>query len=132
MSFSPDGRYVATASGDDTARVWDSQSGDEIARLNHDSDVRAVSFSPDGRYVATASYDTTAEIRYVFTGDIIKQACQRLTRNLSVREWRRYIGDEPYQKTCDNLPYPEDYESDHLVDHVSNFANWLVSSVTKN
>ncbi len=50
VSFSPDGQYVATASRDDTARVWDSQSGAEIARLNHDAEVYAVSFSPDGRY----------------------------------------------------------------------------------
>ena len=55
VSFSPDGRTVATASGDDTVRVWNSQSGAEIARLNHDSSVNAVSFSPDGRTVATAS-----------------------------------------------------------------------------
>ncbi len=40
---------VATASADSTARVWDSQSGEEIVRLNHDSVVNAVSFSPDGQ-----------------------------------------------------------------------------------
>ena len=37
VSFSPDGRTVATASDDNTARVWDRQSGQEIAKLNHDA-----------------------------------------------------------------------------------------------
>ncbi len=72
----------------------------------------AVSFSPDGRTVATASDDGTAQIRYVFTQDVLTQACARLTRNLTLREWQRYLGDsEPYRKTCPNLPYPDDYEA---------------------
>ncbi len=126
VSFSSDGRYVATASGDATARVWDSQSGKEMARLNHDSDVIAVSFSPDGRYVATASDDGTAEIRYVFTQDVLTQACMRLTRNLTLREWQRYLGDtEPYRKTCPNLPYPDDYEAETTASPISSFSRWI-------
>jgi hypothetical protein len=36
--------------------------------------------------------------------DLIDEACARLTRNLTPEEWRQYLGDEPYRKTCPNLP----------------------------
>ena len=56
-SFTPDGRTVLTASNDNTARLWDAQSGKELLRLAHGgllNMVNAVSFNPDGRTVATA------------------------------------------------------------------------------
>ena len=59
--FSPDGEVLATASVDETARLWDRR-GRELARLNHDNWVRAVVFSPDGEVLATASYDKTARL----------------------------------------------------------------------
>ena len=40
----------------------DAQSGKELARLNHDSSVIAVSYSPDGNTLATASRDGTARV----------------------------------------------------------------------
>ena len=49
VSFSPDGRFVVSGSGDKTARVWESTTGKEVARMTHESPVRAVSFGPDGR-----------------------------------------------------------------------------------
>jgi hypothetical protein len=62
-SYSSDGRRVVTASNDDTARVWDPETGKEIALLKgHTSDVIAASFSPDGKRVVTASYDYTARV----------------------------------------------------------------------
>jgi hypothetical protein len=35
---------------------------------------------------------------------MVAEACSRLTRNLTKGEWRLYLGDEPYQKTCKHLP----------------------------
>ncbi|MBV1694395.1 MAG: TIR domain-containing protein [Hyphomicrobiales bacterium] len=62
-SFSSDGRRVVTASSDGTARVWDAESGQEIALLKaHTSWVRAASFSPDGKRIVTASDDQTARV----------------------------------------------------------------------
>ena len=41
IAFSPDGRYLATASNDNTARVWDPASGNEVTRMPHDGPVTA-------------------------------------------------------------------------------------------
>jgi WD40 repeat protein len=57
VAFSPDGRLIAAASSDKTARLWDAATGDEIYRLDHASSVNAVAFSPDGTRLATGSGD---------------------------------------------------------------------------
>ncbi len=67
LVFSADGKFVATASSDGSARVWEVSTGLEVAKLNHDSSLDAIAFSPDDRYIATASFDKTARLWEVAT-----------------------------------------------------------------
>jgi len=56
-----DGRVV-TGSADDTAKVWDAESGRELLTLRgHNGSVGSAVFSPDGRRILTEGSDGAAK-----------------------------------------------------------------------
>ncbi|MBD2775387.1 eIF2A-related protein [Iningainema tapete] len=62
VSFSPDGKTIATASKDKTAKLW-SLDGQQLQTLHgHTEQVLSVNFSPNGKTIATASGDKTFKI----------------------------------------------------------------------
>jgi WD40 repeat protein/serine/threonine protein kinase/Flp pilus assembly protein TadD len=81
FAFSPNGRQVATASQDETARLWDLETGRPATPpLKHDGPVHSVAFSPNGRRLVTASADRTARLWDAATG-------KELTRPLRHQGW---------------------------------------------
>jgi WD40 repeat protein len=75
--FSPDGKRLATASWDGTAKVWDAKTGKELLTLRgHSKALSGVRFSPDGKRLATADGDyKTASVWDAKTGKRLLTLC---------------------------------------------------------
>ncbi|TNE68977.1 MAG: hypothetical protein EP344_00915, partial [Bacteroidetes bacterium] len=67
--FSPDSRYVLTASLDKTACLWSKENGQRLHNFSgHRKGVWSATFSPDGKNIVTSSSDNAAYIWDVQTG----------------------------------------------------------------
>jgi len=68
-NFSPNGRFMVTASADGTARIWDMRTVQPLAPpLLHEAPVNHARFSPDGLRLATSTASQKARVWDAATG----------------------------------------------------------------
>ena len=79
--FSPDGKMVASSSGDtrprsnDSIKLWDVATGKErlSIRGGHTHGVTRVAFSPDGELLVSGSWDKTVRLWEVASGKLVRK-----------------------------------------------------------
>jgi len=110
IAFSPDGSFVA--SGGERVSLMNAATGEEFTALSFGGrTITSLRFSPDGGTLAVGTEDGTVLLWDLALLDTdtdrepyLKIACSMVGRNFNDSEWKKFLGDAPYQKTCPNLP----------------------------
>lgn len=103
LAFSPDSRWLATGSRDDSVRLWDLTTLDvghwPILLAEPLYDIERLFFTPDGMQL----YATGARVTYVWNVDmpsLESKACQMTNGAFAEWEWHDYMPELPYRHTC--------------------------------
>lgn len=62
LSFSSDGKYLATADDNSELKVWDLSGQEKLKLFTYQREIQAVTFSSDGKYIATGGKDGTVKL----------------------------------------------------------------------
>lgn len=74
VAWSPDGRFLLTASRDRTLALWDASSGERVRVMEgHDGGATSVAFSPDGALALSGSQDKSVILWEVATGKLLRR-----------------------------------------------------------
>lgn len=98
FDFNTDSKYIVTSDESGFFYIWNIDKGQKIAKIKNKNGV--ASFSKDNSLILTQGKNVS--IQKWLPEDIIKEACSRLSYNLSKTEWEKYLPGEEYQETCKN------------------------------
>lgn len=95
--FSPvSSSILATGSGDNTARIWDTDTGTPLHTLKgHTSWVLTVAFSPCGSILATGSMDNSIRLWNPTTGEALGGPLKSHTKWITSLAWEPYHNSAP-------------------------------------
>ncbi|WP_327250529.1 nSTAND1 domain-containing NTPase [Streptomyces sp. NBC_01244] len=102
LAFSPDGLTLAVAGASGTLRLWDVNAARPLGPpLPTPGDgIVAVAFAADGHTLHSAGEHSTVRTHEVTPVRLAESVCTRAGTGLSRSDWRTYLPDLPYRKTC--------------------------------
>ena len=62
VAWSPDGQHIATASADQTVKIWNALTGDLVCTYQNEDEVYALAWSPTSKLIASGGNDNTIHI----------------------------------------------------------------------
>jgi hypothetical protein len=111
VAIGPGDDLLAAGGGDGTVAIWPLTQPDArpVILSGHQEAVNCLSFGPDGRLLASGSDDGTVRL-WIIDLDLLAGLVEdRVQRNLTPTEWRRYVGPGvDYRQTCPDLPPGDD------------------------
>jgi WD40 repeat protein len=106
LAFSPEGELLAggTWTGyHGTTQLWDLRNP-TTPPVSLPGPVSSIAFAPDGQHLVVGGNDGSVRL-WSLGSAAADYLCTRVWRNLSMDEWRLYVGESiPYERTCPGLP----------------------------
>lgn len=102
LGWSPDGKYIASASADKTVHVWDAVTANSVMSYpGHSAWVKAIIWSPDGTAIASAGADTTVQLWDALTGRtlLLYRGHTNIVTTLAWSPDGKYIASAGYDRT---------------------------------
>ena len=102
--FSPDAHAVGASGADNGVRVWDIQTGKEMARIPAQKRALAgIGFIGSDTFFTATLGSSIMNLHPIGSDKLIAEICRRSVRNLREDEWLQYLGDKGHPPACPNL-----------------------------
>jgi class 3 adenylate cyclase/WD40 repeat protein len=105
VDVSPDGSRIVATTRDGAVRIWDRATRRSIGPplAAHDVQALGIAFLDDHRLM-TGGYDGSVVSWDLEPSSWLATACRLAGRDLTEAEWRQYLPDRPYRRTCAGVP----------------------------
>jgi WD40 repeat protein len=100
--FDPSGRWLATDDGSGGLALWNMEGASpRLAPLGAGQpSLSGIVFDARGEHLAGVDNAGNVRLWELRSNVLLAIACRAAGRNLTVEEWSRFIGSEPYRSTC--------------------------------